>query len=1048
LNYAEIARLTRAARQAPDLAEAQLAAARQLLENRLAAEALPFIERASELAPTPELAALAGSVAVTVGDLPRAVRHFKLQLAREPEAPEPHANLGLIAAAREEWDLAARHLREAVRLGGTTAEWYNDLGVALFRGGHADEAQAALVEALRLAPGHRDAAANLADVHVAAGRTTEAFFVVTDALRYQPGEADLKARRQQLWNLLPEDFRAGWQEPPLHPSVYDSEYFENHLGTAENTAHWQKYRGRKLDARFVPIVQMARLGPDDEALDLGCGRGELAYHLAGVARRVVAIDYSEAAVAIARSVCAPRDNVEVLQGDAKEIDYKGRFALVVLTDVVEHLHAWELDIVLHRCRQALVPGGQLVIHTPVEGEVRLGTKDDLHTEVVPRERFDFPVHLNLMTLQTLREAVAKAGFEVDQVRFDGKIILSASSPGAALTVGPPGPGLSRRSEAGVGSRTVVLFASNDAFLGDIRRRLEQHHRVRIFAGGSRAQMERELAAADLAWFEWCDDFLIAATELPKACPIVCRLHSYEAFTDHPERVDWSKVDAIVFVNQSVRDLVADRIPATVRTLVIPNGVDFARYALPERKVYGKKVAFAGYLNFKKNPGFLLACFEALYRLDPEFTFHIAGRYQGAHIQVFLEHMLPRLPFRVHFDGWVDDMPGWLSDKDYIISTSYFESFHYSVAEGIAMGLLPLVYDWRGSENCYPADVRFRTLEELTKLVQRYRSEPDLPALARSHRQRLEEHFALELQLGDTERLVQELMAPSAAPRVNRASLPADGYDPKTYWENRLSRHYDLSGVGHLDLGETYNRYMYRLRRWRLERRLPALGISVCGKRVLDVGAGTGYFMGFWKEGGPARLEAVDITDTAVARLAERFPEAEVHKLDISAPGARIPGTFDLVSAFDVLFHIVDDDGFVRALEFIARHLAPGGHAVLGVGYTAAQTPQSNAHYRARTERVYRTQFDRLGLQVVAAEPLFVTMNAPLDPTRVQDPDLRALYEELWHATEDLFARHPLAPHDAERVARLSFLHEQVHLACDAPSASSKLVIVRKSAHDT
>lgn len=1044
LDYRETARVTRAAREAPDSPEHQLSAARHLLEQQLPLQALPFLERASDLAGTPELAALAGSVAVSVGDLPRAVAHFKLQLSRAPEAPEAHANLGLIAASRAQWEEAAAHLRSAVELGGETAEWHNDLGVALYRSGRTEDAVRALKCARRLAPAYRDAALNLADLCEAEGDPTAAFEVLADCLRYQPGDPQLAERKQVLFGSLRAEFRRVWKEPPLHPSVYDQEYFENHLGTEENTRHWQQHRGKKLDPRFHAIAQLARIGGDEEALDLGCGRGELAYHLAGVAKHVVAVDYSEAAVEIARSVCAERSNVEIHCGDAKTIDYSARFALVVLTDVVEHLYPWELEIVLDRCRRALVTGGQLLIHTPVQGEVRIGNGDDLRTHVVPRELFDFPVHVNLMRFEELRSAVERAQFRIDQVRFDGKIILSATAPQAEKPRSRDDAADSAGHAAiDVRTKTLVLFASNDAFLGDLRRHFEGHYQVRMFSGGSRAQMERELAGADLAWFEWCDEFLVAATELPKRCPIVCRLHSYEAFGDLPERVDWSKVDGLIFVNQSVRDLMAERIPASVRTVVIPNGVDFGRYRFPDTKAYGKKVAFAGYLNFKKNPGFLLACFEALHRLDPEFTFHIAGRYQGAHIQVFLEHMLPRLPFQVEFDGWVDDMPGWLADKDYVLSTSYFESFHYAVAEGMACGLLPLVYDWRGSENCYPSSVRFRTLAELSELMQRYRALPDPLGVAAELRSRLARRFDLGRQLRDTQEFISTLLdGRAAAPGAHPAESPAD-FDVASYWESRLARQFNLAGVGYLSLGETYNRHMYRLRRWRLAKRLSELGLSARGKRVLDLGAGTGYFVEFWSEQLPGRLEALDITETAVARLTEKFPDVTVHKADISAPGLTLPGTFDLISAFDLLFHIVDDEAFARAVDFIARQLAPGGYAVLTVGYTKSTPPQPSTHYHARTEAEYAAAFARAGLELVTAEPLFVTMNAPLDPTRVEDPELRDTYADLWKATEELFGSQELAPRHAELAARMAFLHEQIHLKTGAPSPSAKLVIARK-----
>jgi cyclopropane fatty-acyl-phospholipid synthase-like methyltransferase/Flp pilus assembly protein TadD len=1041
-DLAQTARLIQAARRQDATAQDHLACARSLLEHKLPERALEHLLQASHLLPSPELAALAGSVAVSVGQLDCAVEQFRAHHERDPDAPEPFANLALIHAAREDWSAAALDMRQALRRHDGEPEWHNDLGVILFKLEDFEGARAALERALELRPDYIDAAMNLADLHQSREETEAAFRVLAEIARYHPGDAALRERKLQLWNQLPADFHRTWQDPPLHPSVYDSEYFENHLGTSETTATWREHRGRRLDERFNPVVQLALAGADDEVLDLGCGRGELARYFAGLCRSVVAVDYSESAVAITREVCADLPNVEVICADAKSIDFESRFALVVMTDVAEHLYPWEWKEVLTRVLRALKPGGQLIIHSPIVGEIRLGKGAASHAHVVPREMYDFPVHVNLMTWPELEASVRERGFQPGQVRFDGKIVFEARKPGVETA---PLPTPARRGA--LSGRRLALFASNTAFLGDIRRMLEVDNEVRLFTGGSRALMQRELEWCELAWFEWCDEFLQAATTLPKTCKIVCRLHSFEAFTHHPEHVDWSKVDGLVFVNESVRRLMVDRIPSDLATIVIPNGVDFERFRFPDTKRYGKKVAYAGYLNFKKNPGFLLACFEALWRDDPELTFHIAGSYQGAHLQVFFEHLLPKLPFPVQLCGWVDDMPAWLADKDFIVSSSYFESFHYAVAEGIASGLLPLVYNWPGSENCYPADVRFNTLAECVEVMHRHRAEPEPLGRARRLRDHLASRFEVGRQLADTRGFLERVFERESTRPAPRTTAAA-GFAAKPYWEQRLSAHFDLAGVGYLDLGETYNRYMYKLRSERLRERLAELGIQPAGRRILDVGSGTGFFVDFWLRYGPARMEALDLTDTAVTRLRERFPELSVHQADLASKTWNLAGGYDIVSAFDVLFHIVDDAGFSQALTNLAASLTPGGHLILTACYTAAPYAQQSEHYRARTETEYRQAFDRSGLTLVAAEPMFVTMNAPLDLSRVHDAGLRELYEELWDVTGSLFKGDLLPGAAQERAARWAYLHERLHLASGVASPSSKLLVLQKTGAGT
>jgi len=86
-DLARTARLIQAARGANATAEDHLACARSLLEQKLPDRALEHLLQASSTHPSPELAALAGSVAVSVGQLECAMEQFRLHQKRDPNAP-------------------------------------------------------------------------------------------------------------------------------------------------------------------------------------------------------------------------------------------------------------------------------------------------------------------------------------------------------------------------------------------------------------------------------------------------------------------------------------------------------------------------------------------------------------------------------------------------------------------------------------------------------------------------------------------------------------------------------------------------------------------------------------------------------------------------------------------------------------------------------------------------------------------------------------------------------------------------------------------------
>jgi SAM-dependent methyltransferase len=204
-------------------------------------------------------------------------------------------------------------------------------------------------------------------------------------------------------------------------------------------------------------------------------------------------------------------------------------------------------------------------------------------------------------------------------------------------------------------------------------------------------------------------------------------------------------------------------------------------------------------------------------------------------------------------------------------------------------------------------------------------------------------------------------------------------DPAQYWEERLGRQYDLGGVGYQVLGLDYNNAMYRVRSRVFRRALRRSRLDTSKSRVLDVGSGTGFYVERWLAAG-ARVVATDVTTVAVGRLKERFPGADVYRLDIGGeldPFDR--GPFDAVSAFDVLFHIVDDDRYARAIGNIASLLRPGGWFFVSDNFLHGEpirTPVQASRSLEQIERVVRAA----GFDIVRREPMFVLMNAPVDST--------------------------------------------------------------------
>jgi SAM-dependent methyltransferase len=139
-------------------------------------------------------------------------------------------------------------------------------------------------------------------------------------------------------------------------------------------------------------------------------------------------------------------------------------------------------------------------------------------------------------------------------------------------------------------------------------------------------------------------------------------------------------------------------------------------------------------------------------------------------------------------------------------------------------------------------------------------------------------------------------------------------DDHAYWR---SRHQTRAQGGpppnmHPRVLEFYLRLAERQYRRLFEER----GLEPTEVRVLDAGSGSGLITKILHDLG-CNVTAVDISKDALAQLAERVPgvrtvQSPLGELDL--PDA----SFDLVNCSEVLYHVIDDEEWTRALETFAR----------------------------------------------------------------------------------------------------------------------------------
>jgi SAM-dependent methyltransferase len=159
----------------------------------------------------------------------------------------------------------------------------------------------------------------------------------------------------------------------------------------------ENYWFRRHEAAYLAL---ARHCVGATVLEAGCGEGYGADLLAGVARKVIALDYDQLTAAhVARTyprVLTVRGNLATLPLADESVD------VVANLQVIEHL--WDQHGFLVECRRVLRPGGRLLVTTPNRITFSPGRDTPLN-----------PFHTRELSPSELDFLLREAGFEVESL---------------------------------------------------------------------------------------------------------------------------------------------------------------------------------------------------------------------------------------------------------------------------------------------------------------------------------------------------------------------------------------------------------------------------------------------------------------------------------------------------------------------------------------------------------------------------------------------------------------------------------------------------------
>jgi len=210
-----------------------------------------------------------------------------------------------------------------------------------------------------------------------------------------------------------------------------------------------------------------------------------------------------------------------------------------------------------------------------------------------------------------------------------------------------------------------------------------------------------------------------------------------------------------------------------------------------------------------------------------------------------------------------------------------------------------------------------------------------------------------------------------------ASKRKSSIDYRDYWEQRLVRHTNLRGTGHRAFSLAYNKILYQAQRDCVEMMIDRHKIEISGQRVLDVGSGTGFYVAFFREKGASQVVGLDYTEASVEYLRTTYPDGEFHVCDIGGERLPVSGPFGVISAISVLYHLVDDAQYDRAIANLCLSMADGGAMLISDTFCTRSLTAAHARFRPldRYERLLRAY----GVEVVDLLPLYYLLNRTFMP---------------------------------------------------------------------
>lgn len=470
-------------------------------------------------------------------------------------------------------------------------------------------------------------------------------------------------------------------------------------------------------------------------------------------------------------------------------------------------------------------------------------------------------------------------------------------------------GVEERIEKSVIERKkkIVFFSTgDDKFIWDIINELSKEYetkKITITKNEELKLIDQWMEWADICWFEWCDELIIYGSKLSIASQrkVICRIHGYEVYTDYIKQVNWRNVDQLIIVAPHIRrmfeEYTKDIDKGSMKTDTMFCGINIHKYPI-NNKIKGFNLGYLGYINFKKNIPLTLDIFKKLHDIDSRYKLHIAGQFQDARTLAYLKYFIKehKLENSFVFYGWLEqcEKVEWFKNINYMLISSIDEGLCFAAAEAMSSGIKPILHNCEGIKDHYDKKYIFNTIDEAVEMIisGEYNSI--------EYRRFIEKNYPLSKEIKQVKQIIEDMEKVTEKEAISPLELQ---FNYKTYWEERYQKGGDSGGGSYGKFAEFKAKIVNKL--------VDENNI----KNVIEFGCGDGNQLEYMQY---KNYVGLDISPTAIELCSKKFKGDKNKKFINYVPGKlnSILKKIDMAVCLDVLYHIIDEEDFVKTLDDI------------------------------------------------------------------------------------------------------------------------------------